>query len=164
MRTHHRGERTYYPASLMRSTLITQRIVMLLACTAAAITGLAACGDSDEQSMCVVFADFEAARAEVQAVDPESVAAAGAIDAIQEYYDTIRQLRETTDGRYSAAVDDLDVAVADALRTLESVDADADYTTWSPLVEDEFQVAREAADKVEELINPQCNPDQDEEQ
>ena len=80
------------------------------------------------------------------------------------YYDTIRQLRETTDGRYSAAVDDLDVAVADALRTLESVDADADYTTWSPLVEDEFQVAREAADKVEELINPQCNPDQDEEQ
>ena len=114
--------------------------------------------------MCTVFADFEIARAEVQAVDPESVAAAGAIDAIQDYYDTIRQLRETTDDRFSVAVDDLDVAVADALRTLESVDGDADYTTWAPLVEDEFQVAREAADKVEDLINPQCNPDVDEEQ
>lgn len=133
----------------------------LLALVAAAIAVPAACGDSDEQSLCNVYADFVTARAAVQAVDPTQQTAAEATEIVEDYRDTVQRLRETADGRYRAAVDDLDVAIADGLRTLESVDDEADYATWAPLVEDSFEDAQDAAQRVEELINPQCNPDQD---
>lgn len=133
----------------------------LIALVAAAATVPAACGDSDEQSLCVVYADFVTARAAVQAVDPTAQTAGQAAEIVEEYLDTVQQLRETADGRFRAAVDDLDAAVADGLRTLESVDDEADYATWAPLVEDSLEDAQDAAQRVEELINPQCNPDQD---
>ena len=120
-----------------------------------------ACGDSEEQSMCPVFEDYLEARAAIQAVDATSETAAGATEEVEEYLGAIQRLRETTDGRFAEAVDSLETVVADALRTLESVDDDAEYETWAPLVEDSFEDASDAAERVEELISPQCNPDID---
>jgi hypothetical protein len=120
-----------------------------------------ACGDSEEQSMCPVFEEYLEARAAIQAVDPTSATAAGATEAVEEYLGAVQRLRETTDGRFAEAVDSLETVVADALRTLESVDDDAEYETWAPLVEDSFEDANDAAERVEELISPQCNPDID---
>jgi hypothetical protein len=135
---------------------------LLGACVVAAfVTVPLACGDSEEQSMCPVFEDYLEARATIQAVDPTSATAAGATEAVEEYLGAVQRLRETTDGRFAEAVDSLETVVADALRTLESVDDDAEYETWAPLVEDSFEDASDAAERVEELISPQCNPDTD---
>ena len=121
----------------------------------------AACGDSDEQSLCAVYADFVTARAAVQAVDPTEQTAAEATEIVEDYRDTVEQLRETADGRYRAPVDDLDVGdrrrVANARirrrrRRLRHVGAARRRR---------LRGAQDAAQRVEELINPQCNPDQD---
>jgi hypothetical protein len=117
-----------------------------------------ACGDSDEQSLCVVYAEFLDARAEIQAIDPTDKSAAEAVDAVDDYLSTVQRLRET-DSTNSAAVDDLEAATKDALRTLESVDDEADYSTWAPLVEDSFEEAQKAADRVVDLYGPQCTPE-----
>jgi hypothetical protein len=123
---------------------------------------MVACGDSEEQSLCPVYQDFLDARAEVAAVDPTAETAADLTDIADRYLATVRQLRETADGRFSDAIDTLEAEVADVERTLAGVDPDARYATWAPLIDDSIADAGDAADQVEELIGPQCTPEDDE--
>jgi hypothetical protein len=111
--------------------------------------------------MCRAYDDFLAARTEVQAVDPESVAAAGAADLAEDYYNSVRALKETTDGRFRAAVEALEAEARNVLLTLDSAPDDADYATWAPLVEDDLENTADAAAIVVELMDPECNPDLD---
>jgi HAMP domain-containing protein len=119
---------------------------------------LTACGESAERSLCASYEQFLEAGEVIRSVDPESETAAEAIDEIEEFQSSVAQLRETTDGRFRSAVDDLDAAVADVLRTLQGVDPDEDYSTWAPLVADDVETAQAAAAYVVELIAPQCAP------
>jgi hypothetical protein len=119
---------------------------------------LTACGDSDDLALCPSYAQFELARDVLRTVDAESETAAEAIREIEAFQSSVRQLRENTDGRYRSSVDDLDVAISDVLRTLESVDADEEYSTWAPLVAEDVETAQNASARVSELIAPQCAP------
>ena len=116
------------------------------------------CGDSEEQSLCEVYTEFLAARANVQGLEPTDLTAAAAADVADDYLSTVQRLRET-DTSNDAAVDDLEMWTQDLLRTLESVEDDADYATWAPLVEDTLEDVSKAADRVEELLKPQCEPE-----
>lgn len=117
------------------------------------------CGESEEQSTCNVYAEFLVARETIKAIIPTNPTAAESVDAVDDYLSIIQRLRET-DSRNSAAIDELEVAVQDGLRTLESFDDDdAEYSTWAPLVEDDLEQASKAGDRVVELLTPQCTPD-----
>jgi hypothetical protein len=128
----------------------------------AVLAVLAACGDTEDRSLCPVYQDFRDARAEVAAVDPTAETAADLTDIADRYLATVRQLREVADGRFTDAIDTLDAEVADVERTLAGVDPDARYATWAPLIDDSIADAGDAADRVEELIGPQCTPEADE--
>jgi hypothetical protein len=92
------------------------------------------------------------------AADPTGVTAARATDAVEEVLAAVRQMRETTDGRFSDEVDTLETALDDLRLTLESVEDTADYSTWAPLVEDSMQDVADAAVAVSALIDPECAP------
>lgn len=123
------------------------------------MTAVVACGNVEERSLCRAYDDFLAAREEIRTVDPTSVTAAEATDLVEEYVSSVRALRETTEGRFDTELDRLEAATRDILVTLESVDADEDYATWAPLVEESFDDARDAADRVVEIVDIQCNPE-----
>jgi hypothetical protein len=122
----------------------------------AVLAVLSACGDQEERSLCDAFAVWTEARATINAIDPTAEDAATYADDVDDYLSAVDALRETADSRYRAAIDDLDAATADVLRTLESV-GDADASTWAPLVEDSIEDATIAAERVIELIGPQCD-------
>lgn len=128
----------------------------LLAVAAIGPVLLAACGELAERSLCTSYEQFLVSREVIRSVDAESATAAEATEEIEAFQSSISQLRENTDGRFRSAVDDLDAAVSDVLRTLDGVDPDEDYSTWAPLVADDLETAREAAAYVAELIAPQC--------
>ena len=119
---------------------------------------LASCGESAERALCPSYEQFLVSREVIRSIDAESATAAEAVDEIEAFQSSVRQLRENTDGRFRSAVDDLDVAISDVLLTLTSVDPDADYSTWAPLVVDDVETAQEATAQVAELIAPQCAP------
>jgi hypothetical protein len=128
---------------------------VLGACTIAALPS-AACGDIEDQSLCAVYEDFLADRAAVAAIDLEETSAGEAADVAEDYLDTVRHLQEVADTRYGAQLYDLELAVADVLRTLESVPEDTDDSTWLPLVEDSVEDAANLAVGVVETLGVQC--------
>lgn len=115
-----------------------------------------ACGDVEDASLCTAFDEFLDARAEVAAADVTGESAAGAIELVEDYLASVRRLEQAADGRYGQELDALETAVNDGLLTLESVQDDADYETWGPLVEDDRELAEDAAVQVEEVIEPSC--------
>lgn len=124
------------------------------------VAGLAllatACGDSDEQSLCDVYANYLVSRDAVRDLDITELGTEESADIVDNYVDSVEQLRATADGRFSDAIENLRLAVKDARSTLEAVEPDADPETYVPLVEDALQDVREAADRVQELLDPQC--------
>jgi hypothetical protein len=115
-----------------------------------------ACGDTKDASLCTAFAEWVEARAAINAIDPTSQLAADEIEAVENYLASVHRLRQVGDGRYTQQVENLELAVTDALLTLRSVRDDADYETWGPLLEDDIQAATDAADQVDKAIRPSC--------
>lgn len=129
-------------------------VAVTLAVAAAAIP--LACGDTEELSLCDAYEDLVAAGASVTALDPTGLSARQAAEVVDDYLATVLHVQETADGRYSTELDALETAVDDVARTLASVQEDEDYETWAPLVEDDLEVARDAAVVVREAIDPSC--------
>jgi hypothetical protein len=100
--------------------------------------------------------DLLAAQAAIQDVDPETLTAADAGELAQDYLDSVRHLQETADDRHDALFETLESAARDVLLTLESVQDQADYSTWAPLVEDDLEAVGNAAVTVEDALEPQC--------
>jgi hypothetical protein len=115
-----------------------------------------ACGDAEDASLCTAYSEFLDARAAAQAVDPEAETAESAIELIEDYLAGVRRLEQAADGRYGQELDALETAVNDVLLTLESAPDDADFSIWGPLVEDDLELAADAATQVEEAIEPSC--------
>jgi hypothetical protein len=119
----------------------------------------AACGDPKDASLCTAFAEWVDARAAINAIDPTSQSATTEIEAVEDYLASVRRLRQVADDRYEQQIENLETAANDVLLTLESVQDDADYSTWGPLVEDDIELATDAADELHATIEPSCNPD-----
>ena len=118
---------------------------------------IAACGDNEDASLCTAFSEFLDIRAEAQSIDPTAESATGATEIVEDYLAGVRRLEQAADGRYGQELDALETAVNDVLLTLESVPDDADFSTWGPLVEDDLELAADAAVQVEDVIEPSCH-------
>lgn len=117
-----------------------------------------ACGDTDQASLCPVYREYLTVLQPVLAADPTAATAADAAQAVDDVLGAVRSMREVTEGRYTAPVDQLEVTLDDLRRTLASVDGSAEYATWQPLVEDSIDDALDAAARVDEEIGPGCSP------
>jgi len=106
--------------------------------------------------MCVVYEEFLGARDAVQDVDPETLTAADARELAEDYLDSVRHLQETADDRHDAFFETLEATVRDVVLTLDSVQDQADYSTWAPLVEDDLGNVADATVTIEDAIEPQC--------
>lgn len=122
---------------------------------------LVACGDTEDASLCPSYAAYLSVVQPVLDADPTGATAQAASDAVEDVVGAVRQLREASDGRYAQGVDDLEAVLDDLARTLESVEDEADYATWAPLVDDTIEDAVAAHERLVELIDPACVPDPD---
>jgi hypothetical protein len=118
-----------------------------------------ACGDVEDQALCPVFEEFVVVRGVVQAVDVSEVSAGEAALLAEGYLQRVTRMQEVADGRYSSELDALELAVDDVVRTLASVQEDAEFDAWAPLVEDSLEDVRDASARVVEAIEPSCSPD-----
>jgi hypothetical protein len=109
--------------------------------------------------LCEAFAGFLLNRAEIQELDPADLDAEEATEVAERYRAGVRLLKASSEGRYGQDLDNLETAVDDILRTLASVQPDADDSTWVPLIEEDFETARHLAAQVQHLIEPTCTPD-----
>jgi ABC-type transporter Mla subunit MlaD len=123
---------------------------------------LSACTDIKDDSLCVVFDEYLNSRATVEAllqqVDTLELNAAQATDIAENHLANVRRMREAADGRYGQDLENLQNAVEDILRTLASVQDDAEIDTWLPLVEEDIEDAQELGNQVVEAIAPSCEP------
>ena len=115
-----------------------------------------ACGETKDASLCTAYDEFLNARTTMQAIDPTDQNAAQATDIAEDYLSAVHRLEQAADGRYGQKLETLDIAVNDVILTLSSVQDDADYTTWAPLVEDDLALAEDAAAQVVASIAPSC--------
>lgn len=140
------------------SQAVSRRTTALVACAAVAVS-LTACGDTEEQSLCPAYESFLATRDEIRAIDPVATSAADATSLVEDYLQQVVRLQEVADGRYGAELDALDSATNDVLSTLDSVQDDADYATWQPLIKDSLEDVQNASARVDEAIAPSCTPE-----
>ena len=77
-------------------------------------------------------------------------------DSVEAVLGEVRNLDAVADTRYSSQINQLEEALDDLLRTLESIQEDAESDTWEPLVSDSVEDAQHAASVVTELIVPVC--------
>jgi len=130
-----------------------------LVASALLLVGLTACDDQKEQSLCAVWADeFVTAEAAIDAVDPTTATAAQMLAVVNPGLAAVRHLREVADNRYEDQINTLEFSLEDVQRTLESLDDEADYSIWQPLVKDSADDARDAAAQVSSLIAQSCLP------
>jgi hypothetical protein len=139
------------------------RRVTAIALAAVAPALVVSCGESEERSLCTSFDEFVAAGTFIRAADLEALSAAEATDLAESYLQRVTQMQEVADGRYGAELDALEATADDLLRTLSSVQDDADFDTWAPLVSDTLEDVDAASLRVEQTIEPSCSPDVTEE-
>jgi hypothetical protein len=126
------------------------------------VTGvLSACGDTEDASLCPSYSAYLTVVQPVLDADPTGATSQSASDAVADVVGAVRQLREGSDGRYARGVDDLETVLDDLARTLQSVEDEADYATWAPLVDDTIEDALAAHERLVDLIDPACVPDPD---
>lgn len=122
------------------------------------VLAVAGCGDAEERSLCRVYDDYLGAKQAVDELQPVR-ATAGEVEAVvEDALGVVRNLGQVADSRYTAEILSLEAALEDVARTLDSIDEDAAYATWQPLIEDSVEDARRAAARVAELIEPSCQP------
>lgn len=125
----------------------------------ALLAGMAACADPEDQALCPAYERFLDAATTLESVSLDGSTAGEAADRVEVVLGEVRHLDSVADTRYGDQLDQLETALDDLLRTLESVQEDADAATWQPLVEDSVEDARHSSLVVTELIDPVCRPE-----
>lgn len=138
-----------------------RRLAAAIGLAVVAAGAIAGCGEPEDASLCTAYAEFLDRRAEVAAADPTSADAATASDVAERYLAAVNRLQHAADGRYVQQLEDLEEEVQDIVRTLAAIPDDADYATWAPLIDEDFETAQEAAGQVERLIAASCVVDVD---
>lgn len=118
----------------------------------------ASCADPQDSSLCTSFDQLVATGDSIRAgVTGET---AGELsDAADAALQRVTALQEVADGRYTSELDALEESLDNLRLTLASIQEDAEYDTWSPLVEDSVEDVNSAAARVEKAISPSCSPD-----
>jgi hypothetical protein len=114
--------------------------------------------DTKSASLCANYGELVAAGDALGTADLESTTAGNTLYLVDDYLDAVNDVKRAADDRYGQQLDALDQAVADIERTLASVQVDADYSIWQPLVADDVEDALDAAAQVEAVISPSCTP------
>lgn len=107
-------------------------------------------------SLCDEYEQFLTVGQEVRSFDSGSASVADAAEITQEYLESVRQMQEVADGRYGVELDNLEFAIDDTLRTIESVPDEADADMWAPLIDDSLDDVAIAATTVRVRIGPSC--------
>jgi len=142
-----------------RSPLATRRAgSAALVCGLAAVVALGGCGQPEEQSLCAVYADYRETVVAVESADASTATAVQVAEAVDATLLRVQHLGEVADYRYAEPIEALESSLQDASSVLDSVDPDADYATWQPLVEDSLEDARVQAARVNQAIQPSCPP------
>ena len=137
----------------------TSRAAAAVALAAAAWLN-ASCGSdtAEKRSLCSSFEQLVITGAAIRASDVSDLTAGEASDLAEAYQQRVTQVQEVADGRYGAELDALEQTVDDLVRTLSSIQDDADFATWAPLVEDSLEDVSTASRRVEQAIEPSCAP------
>jgi hypothetical protein len=114
--------------------------------------------DTADSSLCASYGELLVAGDAVKAADAETTSAGTAVVLVDAYLAAVHDLQRTSDGRYGTQLDGLEIAVTDIQRTLSSVQDDADYSTWAPLVADDVDAALDLAAEVHSVVGPSCEP------
>lgn len=114
------------------------------------------CVDRNEQAMCPAYAEYLAVIDVVAAAEPTAATAGDVVDTIDVVVGELDQLRAVADERYRAQIDAVSVELDDVRRTLGSVQDDADYSTWAPLVDSTFEDLAVAQARLRRVIDPAC--------
>jgi hypothetical protein len=134
------------------------------AIAAAAALGLsfsfvaASCAEPEERSLCTSFEQMVALGDSIR-TDVTGETAGELSDQTDALLQRVTALQEVADGRYTAELDALEETLDNLVRTLASIQEDAEYDTWSPLVEESVEDVNAASARVEEAIEPSCFPD-----
>jgi hypothetical protein len=117
----------------------------------------ASCSEPEEHSLCASFdrmvASVDSIRAEVTGETAGELS-----DQADALLQRVTALQEVADGRYTAELDAFEETLDNLVRTLASIQEDAEYDTWAPLVDDSLEDVNTAATRVEEAIAPSCSP------
>jgi len=133
-------------------TVVRRGIVIAVALSST----VAACADPENQSLCTVYDRFQETAANLETVSLDGTNAGKAADRVEDLRGRVRHLDAVADTRYSDQLDQLEDALDNLLRVLESIPEDADPATWQPLVEDSADEARRESLVVIGLIEPAC--------
>ncbi|MFL6203717.1 MAG: hypothetical protein ACJ739_00035 [Acidimicrobiales bacterium] len=123
------------------------------------IASLAACSEDTvkDQSLCTVYGEYLDHLEAIRDLDAQTLSAEDASEVVEGYVESVVRVQHATeDDRNNNGLLSLEAAARDLLRTLESVRDDAEYETWSPLVEDDLKDVRNAALLVDEALAAEC--------
>ena len=119
-------------------------------------TVVGGCVDRDEQAMCPAYAEYLAVIDVITAAEPTGATAGDVVDAVEVVVGELDQLRAVADERYRAQIDDVAVQLDDVRRTLGSLQDDADYSTWAPLVDSTIDDLAIAHARLRRVVDPAC--------
>lgn len=107
-------------------------------------------------SLCDEYEQLLAVGQEVRAFDSGSSSVGDAGELAAAYLESVQQVQEVADGRFGVELDNLELAIENALRTIEAVPDDADADTWAPLIDDSLDDVAIAATTARARIGPSC--------
>lgn len=128
------------------------------ACVVIGGSTLAACGDPEDVSLCVAYAEYLAVVEPVLTADPTGATAGEAFDAVDDLLAEATQLAAVANGQYHDLAADVVQALTDLELTLAGAPSDADYATWEPLVADSIEVATDAHERLSDALDTECAP------
>ena len=121
-------------------------------------SALVACGDPEDVSLCVAYAEYLAVVEPVLAADPTGATAGEAFDAVDDLLAEATQLATVANGQYHDLAADVVQALTDLELTLAGAPADAEYSTWEPLVTESIEVATDAHERLRDALDTECEP------
>lgn len=136
--------------------LATSATALSLAAVLGGATLLGACRDSSDLSLCPAWGFYVHTFELIEQDRPSGGTAADWLVAVHEVLGDLDQLREVADSRHVSAIQDTETALETLQGTLQSIEPDQRYETWSPLVNDDIDAVLDADRQLRDLIGPEC--------
>jgi hypothetical protein len=117
---------------------------------------MAACADLTVLEPCEQFAQVEAARDQVNALDPNSATAEDARDIAQDILDELRDFETASDGLFAIQIETYRQAVEDVQQVLVDVEGGATASEWAPVLSDSLRESSRAFAQLKLAVDPAC--------
>jgi hypothetical protein len=119
---------------------------------------LAACGDSDERSVCDAYADYVVTADALLAADITAATVDQAEEALEDLRDEVEQVQAVADTLNEAQVLDMQQRLDDVVRSLGAFDDDVAFSDVAELISDDIEAARDADLELRRVFDPICIP------